>query len=62
MTAGFLDHLMRETPSHDPLMIGLKRSFFHKAIADRLPIGNGVEALKGVYQSIRAAQVIYMNY
>ena len=52
----FLDHLMRETPSKH--MIAIKRSFFHRKMVERLSIGGGVEAMKGVYQSIRAAQVV----
>lgn len=52
---GFLDHLLREDPSKR--MIAIKRSFFHNKITSRASIGGGVEAMKGVYQSIRAAQV-----
>ncbi|KAL9121776.1 MAG: hypothetical protein Q9187_001664 [Circinaria calcarea] len=50
----FLDHLLREDPSKR--MIAIKRSFFHSKITARASIGGGVEAMKGVYQSIRAAQ------
>lgn len=53
--SGFLDHLLREDPSKR--MIAIKRSFFHNKITARASIGGGVEAMKGVYQSIRAAQV-----
>ena len=53
---------MRESPSKHPDMIAFRRSFFHKNITERMQIGNGVEALKGVYQSIRAAQVCLMDH
>lgn len=46
---------MRETPSK--IMIAIKRSFFHQKITARASIGGGVEAMKGIYQSIRVAQV-----
>ena len=46
---------MRVTPSKT--MFAIKRSFFHKDIVARESIGGGIEAMKGVYQSIRAAQV-----
>ena len=45
---------MREMPSSR--LIAIKRSFFDPKVA-RESLGGGVEALKGVYQSIRAAQV-----
>lgn len=57
MDLGFLDHLLREDPSKR--MIAIKRSFFHPKITARASIGGGVEAMKGVYQSIRAAQVCH---
>lgn len=50
----FLDHLMRVTPTKT--MYAIKRSFFHHDVVARESIGGGVEAMKGVYQSIRAAQ------
>ena len=53
----FLDHLLRETPSKNPNMIAVKRSFFGRQTEDRVLLTRGVEAMKGVYQSIRAAQV-----
>lgn len=49
----FLDHLLRETPSKK--MINLRRSFFDRMTAQRAALGAGVEAMKGVYQSMRAA-------
>lgn len=53
--ADFLDHLLRETPSKKH--IAIKRSYFGRETAERTLLGRGVEAMKGVYQSIRAAQV-----
>ena len=50
----FLDHLLRETPSKN--LINIKRSYFARNPAGRKLLGGGVEAMKGVYQSIRAAQ------
>ena len=51
----FLDHLMRVTPSKS--MIPVRRAFFHQRMVERASLGGGVEAMKGVYQSIRAGQV-----
>lgn len=52
----FLDHLLRETPSSN--LINIKRSYFARhATNARALLGGAVEAMKGVYQSIRAAQV-----
>ena len=53
----FLDHLLRETPSKK--LINLKRSYFARTgeSQDRKLLGGGIEALKGVYQSIRMAEV-----
>lgn len=48
----FLDHLMRETPSKQ--FIAIKRSFFQQAGARELE--RGVEAWKGIFQSVRATQ------
>lgn len=51
----FLDHLIRENPSKNHLNI--KKSYFDRdsgAIAD---LTEGVEAMRGVYQSIRMAEV-----
>ena len=50
----FLDHLLRETPGKKN--ISLRRSFFDRTTNQRSGLGYGVEAMKGVYQSIRAAQ------
>lgn len=52
----FLDHLLRETPSKK--FINQRRSYFARAPDrnDTYMVGNGVEAMKGVYQSIRAAE------
>ncbi|KAI9707546.1 MAG: hypothetical protein M1836_000507 [Candelina mexicana] len=49
----FLDHLMRQTPSEHYTQI--KRSFFARG-EQRYNLGKGIEAFKGVYQSIRACQ------
>ena len=51
----FLDHLLREMPSRNA--INIRRSYFDRAGPDRAGLGQGVEAMKGVYQSMRAAQV-----
>ena len=51
----FLDHLLRETPSKNA--INIRRSYFDRQGPDRFALGQGVEAMKGVYQSMRAAQV-----
>lgn len=48
----FLDHLMRETPSKH--FLAIKRSFFKRTGFRELP--NGVEAWKGIFQSIRPAE------
>lgn len=36
----------------------MKRSYFGRDIEERALLGGGVEAMKGVYQSIRAAEVM----
>lgn len=64
----FLDHLLRETPSK--VNIALKRSYFsrNKVGTDggrgggREELGGGVEAMKGVYQSIRTAEVFIQPF
>ena len=52
----FLDHLLRETPSKH--LINFKRSYFSRVanVHERTTVGGGIEALKGVYQSLRAAE------
>ena len=52
----FLDHLLRETPSKK--LINLRRSYFARTgeTQDRVLLGGGIEAMKGVYQSIRMAE------
>lgn len=52
----FLDHLLRETPSNTH--IAMKRSYFGRDVEERALLGGGVEAMKGVYQSIRATEVL----
>lgn len=59
----FLDHLLRETPSKTN--IAMKRSYFSREklgkegnnLGGKKDLTGGVEALKGVYQSIRMAEV-----
>ena len=55
---GFLDHLLRELPSKT--LINLRRSYFarHAVSEERTLLGGGIEAMKGVYQSIRLAEVL----
>lgn len=52
----FMDHLLRETPKK--VHINLRRSYFARAPDrnDTFDVGNGVEAMKGVYQSLRATE------
>lgn len=54
----FLDHLLRESPSKT--LINLRRSYFarHPVSEERTLLGGGIEAMKGVYQSIRLAEVL----
>lgn len=54
----FLDHLLRETPS--TRLVNIRRSFFDRMTDQRSSLGYGVEAMKGVYQSVRAAQGKHM--
>ncbi|KZF18861.1 Piwi-domain-containing protein [Xylona heveae TC161] len=49
----FLDHLLRQTPSMK--YTSIKRSFFARG-QERYYLGGGIEAFKGVYQSIRTCQ------
>lgn len=51
-----MDHLLRETPSKTH--IAMKRSYFGRNVDERALLGGGVEAMKGVYQSIRCAEVL----
>lgn len=46
----FLDHLLRECPSQKYTV--QKRSFFHRG-QTRSNLGGGIEAMKGVYSSVR---------
>ena len=48
----FMDHLMRETPRQK--YTSIKRAFFAKGL-HRHELGGGIEAFKGVYQSLRIA-------
>ncbi|KAF2201527.1 Piwi-domain-containing protein [Delitschia confertaspora ATCC 74209] len=49
-TVNFLDHVLREGPSHEYTQI--KKSFFART-AQRQDLGQGVEAFKGVFSSLR---------
>lgn len=51
----FLDHLIREYPSKT--LVGIKRSYFSPKVKDAFNLGGGVDAVRGVYQSIRMAEV-----
>ena len=54
----FLDHLLREDPSKR--LTNLRRSYFtpeNDEGKQMSTIGGGVEAIKGVYQSLRLAEV-----
>ena len=57
----FLDHLLRESPSK--LLINLRRSYFsrHTISEERTLLPGGIEAMKGVYQSIRLAEVLRLS-
>lgn len=52
--AGFLDHLMREYPSKQ--YTAIKRQFFSRGNS-RHPLDNVIEAMKGVYSSLRLCDV-----
>ena len=54
--ATFPDHVLREMPSRNA--INIRRSYFDRLGLERSPLGQDVDAMKGVYQSRRAAQVI----
>lgn len=49
----FLDHLLRHSPSQR--LTAIKQSFFSRG-ATKYSLGGGVEAFKGVFQTIRACQ------
>ncbi|MCJ1471702.1 hypothetical protein MMC13_000342, partial [Lambiella insularis] len=49
----FLDHLMRVTPTKS--LTAIKRSYYSKKETAKISIGSGIEAMKGVYQSMRVA-------
>ncbi|KAI9845055.1 MAG: hypothetical protein M1838_001912 [Thelocarpon superellum] len=49
----FLDHLLRQHPS--TYLTAIRQSFFAHGY-ERFPLGKGVEAFKGIYQTIRACQ------
>lgn len=50
----FLDHLLREGPTRNPGLIPIRRQFFSRQ-GQRLTLGGGIEVIRGVYQSVRAA-------
>jgi eukaryotic translation initiation factor 2C len=51
----FLDHLMRQQPSEQ--YTAIKRSFYSRGGGSRSNLDMCVEAMKGVYSSIRLCQV-----
>ncbi|KAL8726906.1 MAG: hypothetical protein Q9166_006395 [cf. Caloplaca sp. 2 TL-2023] len=50
----FLDHLIREWPSKQH--INIKKSYFDRTAGQKQNVGGGVEAMRGIYQSIRMAE------
>lgn len=50
-----MDHLLRDFPTKN--LLARKRSFFHRDLKAPYNLGGGVNAVKGVYQSLRTAQV-----
>ncbi|KAI4204293.1 MAG: hypothetical protein LQ350_001273 [Teloschistes chrysophthalmus] len=50
----FLDHLIRENPAKNH--INIKKSYFDRDNGATVDLGDGVEAMRGVYQSIRMAE------
>ncbi|KAL8776952.1 MAG: hypothetical protein Q9213_008068 [Squamulea squamosa] len=51
----FLDHVIREWPSKQH--INIKKSYFDRsAVGQKDTVGGGVEAMRGIYQSIRMAE------
>ena len=55
MYEDFLDHLLRETPSKK--LINIRKSYFGKQSGvQRDRLSGGIEAMRGVYQSIRMAE------
>lgn len=55
MDVDFLDHLIRENPAKNH--INIKKSYFDRDHGAMTDLGDGVEAMRGVYQSIRMAEV-----
>lgn len=53
----FLDHLIREWPSTQH--VSIKRSYFSRDYGDKYALGGGIEAMRGIYQSIRMAEVSF---
>lgn len=51
----FLDHLMREMPSRN--YVSIKKSFFKERGEKRMLLGDGIEAQKGVFASMRIATI-----
>ena len=51
----FLDHLLREGPSKS--LISIKKSYFSRIYDKKSNLGGGVDAMRGVYQSLRMAEV-----
>lgn len=51
----FMDHLLREGPSQNNNLVGIKRSFFARH-GERQDLGGGIDVYRGIYQSMRLAQ------
>ena len=51
----FLDHLLRETPSRK--FVAVKRCFFSTSETRKFNLGPAIEAMKGVYASMRIANI-----
>lgn len=50
----FLDHVIQETPIQKHVKLG--QSYFNRTFGGTQELGGGIEAMRGIYQSIRAAQ------
>ena len=51
----FLDHLLREGPSHNSNFVAVRRSFFARN-GERMDLGQHVEVFRGVFESLRLAE------
>lgn len=50
----FLDHVLRESPAQR--LFNFRRSYFPRSGGQKAVLGGGVEAVRGVYQSIRTVE------